>query len=143
MEAKVVLREEGQKLNVLGDKQIVELTGEDSNGAYALVEQVNSIGTGIPLHVHNNEEETFFIIEGKYEFTIKGQSVSAPIGSTVHLPRGVAHEFKVIAGAPARALIWLCPAGGEKMFQELSALPAPPDMAQVLSTCAKYGVVFL
>lgn len=143
MEAKIILTGDGQNLNVLGDNQFIKLTGNDTGGAYALVEQINAVGTGIPLHIHNNEEETFFIIEGRYEFKIKGESVMAPAGTTVHLPRGVAHEFKVIEGSPARALIWLCPAGSEKMFQELSALPAPPDMAQMLSTCAKYGVIFL
>jgi quercetin dioxygenase-like cupin family protein len=143
MEAKIILTGDGQNLNVLGDNQFIKLTGDDTGGAYVLVEQVNAVGTGIPLHVHNNEEETFFIIEGKYEFTVKGESVMAPAGTTVHLPRGVEHSFKVTEGAPARALIWLCPAGSEKMFTELSTLPAPPDMAQVLSICAKYGVVFL
>jgi len=143
MEAKIVLSGDGQNLNVLGDNQLLKLTSDDTNGAYTLVEQVNSVGTGIPLHIHNNEEETFFIIEGKYEFKVEGELVAAPAGTTVHLPRGVAHEFKVVEGSPARALIWLCPAGGEKMFQELSALPIPPDMAQVVSTCAKYGVIFL
>lgn len=143
MEAKVILSGDGQNLNVLGDNQFIKLTGEDTGGAYTLVEQVNAVGTGIPLHVHHNEEETFFIIEGTYEFKIQGELVMAPSGTTVHLPRGVAHEFKVVEGAPARALIWLCPAGSEQMFQELSALTPPPDMAQVLSTCAKYGVIFL
>lgn len=143
MEAKIILSGDGQNLNVLGDNQFVKLSGDDTGGAYTLVEQVNAVGTGIPLHVHNNEEETFFIIQGTYEFQIKGRSVMAPAGTTVHLPRGVAHEFRVIEGSPAKALIYLCPAGGEKMFRELSALPAPPDMSQMLSICAKYDVIFL
>ncbi len=56
--------------NVLGDNQYVKLTGEDTGGAYALIEQVNTIGTGIPRHAHHNEQETFYIniIEGEYEF---------------------------------------------------------------------------
>jgi hypothetical protein len=51
---KIVTKNEGNKLNVLGDNQNIKLTGEDTNGQYTLIEQNNEPGIGIPPHVHEN-----------------------------------------------------------------------------------------
>ncbi|WNZ25623.1 hypothetical protein HJG54_24145 [Leptolyngbya sp. NK1-12] len=62
--ARLTLGNEGQRLNVLGDSQRVILTGEDTGGLYALIENFNPPGMSIPLHLHHNEDETFNVLEG-------------------------------------------------------------------------------
>lgn len=49
MSAIILTPKEGKYLNVIGDQQWVKLTGEDTNGSYAMIEQLNSPGTSIPL----------------------------------------------------------------------------------------------
>jgi quercetin dioxygenase-like cupin family protein len=77
------------------------------------------------------------------DFVVGGKDISAHAGSTVLLPRAVAHSSK--AGPQgARALVVLFPAGGEKMFRELDALPSgEPDLKQVKGVCKRYGVHFV
>lgn len=144
MKAKILSPGSGQALNVIGDNQIVRLTGEDTGGLFALVEQSNSPGVGVPLHVHENEDELYHVLEGNIEFKVEYKSVTATAGTTVFLPRNVPHEFMTVGDAPAKTLLMVFPAGAERMFLELDELPAgPPDMTKVLEICGRFGVSFL
>jgi len=144
MRAKVMHPGDGQYINVIGDHQYIKLTGEDTGGAYALIEQVNPPGAGVPLHVHENEDEMFHVTRGNIEFTLDGKPLAASAGTTVFLPRRVPHAFKVVGQTEARVLVLLSPSGLERMFRELAQLPpGPPEMARVVAICARYGVRFL
>ncbi|MBA3441197.1 MAG: hypothetical protein H0T92_15140 [Pyrinomonadaceae bacterium] len=63
--AKIVATGEGTHLTVLGDKITIKLTGDDTNGAFMMFENTNPPEHGIPMHVHRNEDETFYILEGE------------------------------------------------------------------------------
>jgi quercetin dioxygenase-like cupin family protein len=141
---KLVPAAAGTSLHVLGDQVLVKLTGQDTNGQFALTEQWNEPGTGIPPHRHLREDETFFVLEGRVEFVVGETTTTVEPGGLAYAPRGLAHSFRVVSNMPARMLIHVSPAGLENMFQELSQLPAgPPDMAQVMATCGRYGVSFV
>jgi quercetin dioxygenase-like cupin family protein len=128
---------------VIGDRQTIKLDGSHTNGAFALIEQNNQPGTTVPEHFHTQEDEIFYVLEGEMEFTVAKEKIVATAGTTVFLPRGVPHSFRV-AGNGARALIMLQPAGTEKMFRELHALPpGEPDFNQVGKICSKYGIHFV
>ena len=141
---KLVSAAGGTALNVLGDHVLVKLTGQDTNAQFALTEQVNQPGTGLPLHLHTREDETFLVLEGRVEFVVGTDMSIVEAGGLAYAPRGTAHSFRVVSDTPARMLIHVSPAGLENMFQELSQMPAgPPDMAQVTAICGHYGVSFL
>jgi quercetin dioxygenase-like cupin family protein len=142
--AKITVRGQGDTLNVLGDAQRVKLTGDDTQGRFTLIENENPPGTTLPVHLHRNEDEVFYVLEGRVEFDVAGERVVAEPGATVFLPQGVPHTWRVVGEEPARMLIMLMPAGLEAYFRELSALPAdgPPDMEQVLEISGRYGIEF-
>ena len=143
--AKIVLSEQGKRQNVLGDNQRVLLTGKDTCGAYALIEDLNHPGMGIPLHLHRNEDEMFYVVDGQVEFQISGEILKANAGSTVHIRRDTPHAFTIIGDVPAKMVIMLIPAGLENYFDELSQLPSdePPNMEKVMEISARYGIEFL
>jgi quercetin dioxygenase-like cupin family protein len=142
--AKLVPAAAGTALNVLGDPVLLKLTGQDTNAQFALTEQVSQPGTSMPAHLHTQEDETFLVLEGQVEFTVGSDTILVETGGLAFAPRDVAHSFRIVSDTPARLLIYISPAGLEHMFQELSQLPAgPPDMAQVLAICSRYGVSFL
>ena len=88
MNAKIIGPKEGQYLNVIGDQQWIKLRGEDTNGAFAMVEQQNQPGTSIPTHMHTREDETFYLAEGKVQFTVDGSDVVAEPGRKVEMSYG-------------------------------------------------------
>jgi quercetin dioxygenase-like cupin family protein len=144
MEPKVLTPGSGQAINVLGDSQTIRLTGEDTGGLFALIEQSNPAGVGVPMHVHANEDELFHVVEGTMEFTTQGKTHVATAGTTVYLPRNIPHSFVTVGDVPVKTLLQVFPAGAEKMFFELNNLPAgPPDMEKVIEICGRYGVTFL
>lgn len=144
MEPKIVAAGAGRRLSVLGDNQLVRLTGEDTGGVLALVEQANPPGVGVPAHVHTREDEVFHVLEGAIDFTIGGRTTRAEAGAVVFLPRGVPHAFVTVGPGVTRATVAAFPAGIERMFDELGGLPpGPPDMARVLEICGRYGITFV
>ncbi len=141
---KIVRNREGRKLNVLGDKMTFKFTGEETGGYLTLIEQNNEPGVGIPLHVHEDEDEIFRVIEGELEITIGGETTVLNAGDTAFAPRGIPHTWRVIGDHPAKVDLSFFPAGLEKMFEELASLPSgPPDMEKVTEICGRYNVRFV
>jgi quercetin dioxygenase-like cupin family protein len=141
--AKVVPAAAGTPLTVLGDRLILKLTSADTNGQFTLTEQFNEPGTGIPLHQHSREDESFLVLEGQVEFVIGDTTTLVEPGGVIYAPRNVAHSFRAVSATPTRMWIQMWPAGLENMFQELNQLPTgPPDLGQVAAICARYGISF-
>ena len=144
MKEKVVLKEEGQKLNILGDHQQIKLTGKDTNGLFLAIYQDNPPNTQIPMHVHQNEDEVYKVLEGEVEFTVGNKKSILKSGDTIFLPRNIPHNWKVIGTSNAKVYLDIFPAGLENMFQELNKLPAgPPDFPKVAEICGRFGIRFV
>ncbi len=139
--AAILLPGDGERIHVIGDSQTIKLDGAMTNGLFAMIEQNNEVGVRVPLHVHTREDETFYVCEGEVLFQVAEIEILAPAGTTVYLPKGVPHGFRV--NKPTRAVLSVYPAGAEDMFRELSKFPpGPPDMNAVAEICAKYGIYF-
>ena len=141
---KIVRNNEGERLNVLGDHQTIKLTGKDTNGLYTLIEQNNELGTVIPPHMHENEDEVFQVLEGQIEMSIGDITTVLNIGDLIFCPKGIPHTWKVVGEVKCRSMLNIFPAGIEAMFEELSQLPAgAPDFDKVVQICGKYKVRFV
>lgn len=141
---KIIASGQGLAQNVLGDVQTIKLTAKDTNGAFTIVENDNAPGVGIPMHVHENEDEVFRVLEGEMEFIIEGNTHILKAGDTIFLPRQVPHSFKVVGNKNAKAIVTVIPSGIEDMFEQLAQLPAgPPDLEKVFGICGSFGIKFL
>ena len=56
---------EGRTIAIVGDVYRFLVTGDDTNGKYAIWEAIVPPGGGPPPHVHSREEEGFYILEGE------------------------------------------------------------------------------
>ena len=99
---------------------------------------------GIPPHVHANEDEVFKVVEGQVEFWLDGKTKVMEAGDVIYAPKGVPHTWKVVGDQKAKVDVSVFPAGLEKMFEELSRLPAgPPDKEVVTGIVGRYGIEFV
>jgi uncharacterized cupin superfamily protein len=57
----------------LGAHVDVITTGEMTGGRTCVVVETSPPGGGPPPHSHQNEDETFYILEGEYEILSEGQ----------------------------------------------------------------------
>ena len=139
----VVAPNGGRQLQPLPTETVVlKLTGADTNGLYALFESIDEPQSGPPPHVHRLEDETFFVIEGIWDFHIGDEGFVVEAGAVVHAPRDVPHFYVNRGPSPARLLVLAQPAGIEEMFEALHALgeAGPPEIADVLATVQRFGV---
>ena len=144
LKPKIVRKDEGKIVNVIGDTQTFKLTGKDTNGLFTLIEEENEPGTGIPPHVHENEDEVFKVLEGEMELTVGENTTVLRAGDLAFGPRGIPHSWKIIGDSKAKVILSVFPAGIEDMFEELGKLPAgPPDFPKVAEICARYGIKFI
>lgn len=144
MPAKIVRNGEGKSMNVIGDHQTVKLSGKDTNGQFVLIEEENEPGTAIPLHVHDNEDEVFKVLEGQMELTVGDKTTILNAGDLAFGPRGIPHTWKIVGDKKAKVTLSVFPAGIEHMFEELAQLPAgPPDLEKVAQICGEYGIRFI
>jgi quercetin dioxygenase-like cupin family protein len=144
---KVVPPGEGHTLMLVGGRYTFKASGEDTGGAYALIEMVLPPGSGPPPHLHEREEESFYILEGTLQFQVGDESVTAGAGAYVKTPRGVAHALKNVGTTPARALVLVTPAGIEKYFEEIGQPEGEMPKAQALEKAKeiapRYGITLL
>ena len=79
---------EGTTWNVVGDKITCKVAGDQTNGAYAVVEEISPPQGGPPLHLHRATDEIIYVIEGDYQVTCGDRTFSAPQGTVLVVPRG-------------------------------------------------------
>ena len=66
-----------QELDFLGSRVRILVSGDDSQGRLGLVDMVVPAGDMPPLHVHNTEDEGFYVMEGE-------MYTSQPFGAVGH-----------------------------------------------------------
>jgi quercetin dioxygenase-like cupin family protein len=100
-----------------------KVRGEQTNGSLTALENVIAPGDGPPLHVHANEDEAWYVLEGELRFRLDEQLAAAPAGTFVFVPRGTAHCFQNAGDTPARILVLFTPSGMERFFDRFAAQP--------------------
>ena len=103
-----------------------KLRGEESGGALTAIENVIAPADGPPLHIHEREDESWYVIEGELRFRLGEEIATAPRGTFVFVPRGTPHCFQNAGDVPARILVLFNPSGMERFFDRFAELPAGP-----------------
>lgn len=121
-----------------------KVRGEQTGGAFAVVEHPVSPGVVVEPHVHRNEDELSFVLEGTVWARVGEREVEAPAGSYVWKPRNVLHTFWNPGPEPARILETISPAGFENFFEELAILlqRSEPDDEAIYALCDRYELTF-
>lgn len=140
---RVVGPTEGRSL--LGGFAVPKLFGEDTEGAFSVVEHKLQPGAlGAPMHTHRDVNELSYVVEGEIGVLIGEQEVHGGPGSLVLKPKGIPHTFWNAGSSPARLLEVIWPAGFERYFEELdtlfSASGGQLDPAQIVQLADRYGM---
>lgn len=139
----------------LGGLSTIKATGKETGGLYTLVEVFEPQGVEVPIHVHHNEDEAFYVLQGRMTFYVGEEKYEAAPGTFVFGPKDVPHAYTIDAG-PARFLMLCSPAGFEGLIEETSepakALTLPPqpevppddaeieaEMEQLAALAGRYG----
>jgi mannose-6-phosphate isomerase-like protein (cupin superfamily) len=106
---------------MFGDGVVVVRAGaEDTDGSLTIFEEVPPL-LDTPLHVHLNEDELFYILDGEHIVQRGEEELRVGPGEAVFLPRGVPHAQRRVVAGQGHLLVVCSPAGLEKFFRELAA----------------------
>ena len=142
---------DGPVVSVLGDTYRIVIGGEQTNGAYALIDMLIPPKGGPGPHSHATFQEAFYILDGEIKVITKEKTYISSKGSYVNIPfNGPIHKFTNETDKIVHMLCLTTPAGMEKMFQEIgkpveadTLLPIPqmtPEELKRLQIIAeKYG----
>lgn len=140
-----VPKDGGKPVNILGTAMLIRVHGRDTGGSVAVVETHDLPGAGPPPHIHHREDETFQILEGEYEFSIAGKTITAQKGTTLFAPRGIPHTYRHVGKTPGRLMTVITPAGFEGFFEEIGEMSTQQeqDIPQVMEIAKKFGLEIL
>ena len=112
--------DEGERL-VFGDVTILlRVPAEATDGAFSLLEEVPPL-VDTPLHVHEHEDELFYVLEGEHVFRVGDDEYRVGPGGLVFAPRGIPHSQRRATPGQGRELVLTAPAGLEGFSRELAA----------------------
>jgi mannose-6-phosphate isomerase-like protein (cupin superfamily) len=145
----VLGRDGGERLKFLGQSTMrLKIDGADTANALTFYEYVSEPGvTGPPQHIHHGHDETFYVVEGSYEFTFDTELVVAEPGAFLYIPRGRPHTFRNAGHGLGRIVGTFAPARFAEYFRELAEIiertGGPPDRAQWAELYGRYDTTFL
>ncbi len=136
---------QGKTALVFGVRVDILLTGEDTGGSHSVYEVTAAPGTGAPPHVHQHDDETFYVLEGELEVLLGNERKRIGPGNSIFLPHGVPHAFCNPGAEPVRFLGTATPAGHEHFFLAADQLVRegrfnPETGAEV---CREFGIELL
>jgi len=85
------------------DTLVVEHRGA-GNMKTVVLEMTLPVGHAPALHVHDNLDDTWYVLEGQMAVRCGDEEMVVGAGSWVSMPQGVPHAFRVIGDEPARIL---------------------------------------
>jgi quercetin dioxygenase-like cupin family protein len=147
-------RNEGEAFWLLGMLQTVKIGQADTAGAYGMLEIVVPPGLGSPWHVHPEEDEWFYVLEGNLTVYVADARLDLTAGGFAFGPKAVPHTFMAAGPEPVRALVGFAPMQFEGFMREVGqpaperVLPPhhdgpPPDVARLAPIASRHGFTIL
>ncbi len=137
-----------QQLWFLNTLHTVRVRHDDGEDGISVMESLAPHGDSPPLHVHQNEDEAFHVLEGELRVRAGDADVTIAAGETLLAPKGVPHTYRVESREGARWLLITRGGNFEAFVHALSrpaerpGLPTPqgpptPEQASALAAVAR------
>jgi mannose-6-phosphate isomerase-like protein (cupin superfamily) len=93
-----------------------KVSTEDSRGGLFIMEHTNRKKGGPPRHLHHNEDDWFYAIEGDYVVEVGSERFRLKSGDSILGPREVPHAWAFVGDTPGKMLIAFAPANKMEAF---------------------------
>ncbi|MEH3107217.1 MAG: cupin domain-containing protein [Sphingomonas fennica] len=128
------------------------LSQEGGPGGVSLIEHRMAQGFGVPLHIHDEEDEHFYMQDGEVELRIADETRRLMPGNAVRVPAGTVHAFRVLS--PEARFLTITTGRFEAMVRSLGRPPEsaglPPQTeptaeqaAMLVAACRLHGIRFV
>lgn len=100
---------EGPAYDFHGSEVVMKATSAETVGQLAVMECRYPPGLAVPAHVHEGEDEMFYLLAGRVALFCEDDEWVATPGTFVFVPREHRHGFTVTGEEEARALVVVGP----------------------------------
>ena len=100
---------EGQRV---GNVEFLARTADTPRFTFGIIDFAP--GRELEAHVHDNEDDSFYILEGELTFLLGEETLKAPAGTFVLVPPGVEHGFRNDGTTAVRMVNVHAPAGFDR-----------------------------
>lgn len=107
-------------------------------GSMSVHEGVLDPGEGVPLHIHDSDDQLLYVVEGTVTVTVGEATVDAHAGDFVSKPHGIPHGFANTGTTPARVLEITAGDSFERLTLAAAHLSDPADFGALQ---ARHGVL--
>jgi mannose-6-phosphate isomerase-like protein (cupin superfamily) len=134
----------GERLSFGGLTIVIHADADATGGALGLTEEVPPLAD-TPLHVHTNEDELFYALEGEHVIQLGDWERLIGPGESVFGPRGVPHAQRRVVPGEGRMLIVITPGGFEGFFRDLAEAEHKGELGPDAYAAAseKFGITWL
>jgi mannose-6-phosphate isomerase-like protein (cupin superfamily) len=119
-----------------GERFMIRVPSNATGGAYVVLELVAEPCNGVPMHVHDDEEEHFIIVEGTARMANGSKTLDVTAGSAVTVNKGIPHAWCNRTDAPLRMLVIFTPGRIKGLFRAIAANKGEDD---VIAIANAYG----
>jgi quercetin dioxygenase-like cupin family protein len=138
----------GRIVEAFGDHAEFLVEGRHTDGHVTQFILTTPPGGGPPLHLHEREDEVFYVLEGRVAYleAQTGVWTEGGPGTTACMPRGAPHTFQNVGTGRLRQLVTTTPSGFEDFFTEATevfAAPGPLDLDKATAIAARHGIRLL
>jgi quercetin dioxygenase-like cupin family protein len=81
-----------------------------------------------PLHIHENEDEIFYVLEGEFRFLVKDEEHHLIPGDILTAPKGIPHTYKIESAEGGR---WMTVTNRGDFERFVKAIGTPADKIEL------------
>jgi quercetin dioxygenase-like cupin family protein len=128
------------------------VSGEQTEGSFCVFENRSGGQTKTPIHVHADDDETVYVIEGQLTAVVDGAARTLSPGESLFLKRGIPHQLMNPGNQPVRYILigtpsvfeqFLAEGGHEHRKGEVVGPPSPADIERLEAAAPKFGITLL
>ncbi|NND31268.1 MAG: cupin domain-containing protein [Saprospiraceae bacterium] len=130
---------------VLGGLQIdFKVSTRDTNNGLFIIEHTDHAKSGPPKHIHHEQDEWFYVLQGDYHLEIGDKKYVLAPGDSVFAPRKVPHVWAHVGEGQGKLIIGFQPAGMmESFLTELAKLKGVPSTDSMRTLFAEHGMTIV
>jgi mannose-6-phosphate isomerase-like protein (cupin superfamily) len=114
-----------------------KVSTKDTGGAIYVFEHRNVGKGGPPRHVHHQQDEWFYAIQGEFAVEVGNEKLRLTPGDSLFAPRQVPHVWAHLSDVPGTPLTAVSPVGTFETFlrdaARLQMLPTPDEVAKAFA----------
>jgi mannose-6-phosphate isomerase-like protein (cupin superfamily) len=122
-----------------------KVSTQESSGSLFIMEHTNRKKGGPTRHLHHNQDEWWYVVEGEYIIEVGSERFRLHAGDSILGPREVPHVWAFVGDTPGKLLIAFTPANRMEeyfrlIFRVSGGAYANPNNAQEAQLARDYGM---